>query len=349
VNRRAFIATAGTLPWAIAGCVHRPRPHRQWTRLAPLPNVLGVAAPFAGVSGGTLLVAGGANFPDGFPWVGGRKAWHDVVYQLAVPDGQWQAVGKLPRPLAYGVSVSTPQGLVCVGGSDAARHYPGAFRLFVSGGLLRVEPLPVLPAPLANAAGALVGTRILVCGGSAEPGEQSALNRLWTLNLSRLSAGWRELEPLPADPRFLSIATSDAEDFILFGGVGLALREGKPARVYLRDAWGYRLGAGWRRLADLPHPLAAVPSPAPVVGGEILLMPGDDGSRFGFQPAENHPGFPRRMLAYNLQRNSWRDAAEAPFAHVTTPCVEWRGRFVVPSGEIRPGVRSPEVWSLMLR
>ena len=34
-----------------------------WKQLPPLPDVPGVAAPFAGVSGCALLVAGGVNFP----------------------------------------------------------------------------------------------------------------------------------------------------------------------------------------------------------------------------------------------------------------------------------------------
>ena len=346
MNRRTFITAAGTLPWAIAGCAHRPNGQSNWTPLAPLPNALGVAAPFAGVSGESLLVAGGANFPNGFPWEGGKKVWHDVVYKLDAPDDQWSVAGKLPRPLAYGVSVSTPQGLVCIGGSDSTRHYPGAFRLFTSGESLRVEPLPALPKPLANAAGALVGNRIFICGGSTEPGEQSALNQLWSLDLTKPSAGWRELTALPAEPRFLSIAAANGDDFYLFGGAGLTTRDGKPARVYLKDAWKFRNGAGWTRLADLPNPLAAAPSPAPVLGNEILLLPGDDGSRFGFQPADKHPGFARRTLAYHLQHNTWRDDGKVPFAQVTTPCVRWRGRSIVPSGEVRPGVRSPAVWSL---
>jgi hypothetical protein len=29
---------------------------------------------------------------------------------------------------------------------------------------------------------------------------------------------------------------------------------------------------------------------------------------------------------------------------VTTPAVPWRGGVVLPSGEVRPGVRSPAVW-----
>jgi hypothetical protein len=31
-------------------------------------------------------------------------------------------------------------------------------------------------------------------------------------------------------------------------------------------------------------------------------------------------------------------------AHVTAALTAWRGGFVTPSGEVRPGVRSPEVW-----
>ena len=39
---------------------------------------------------------------------------------------------------------------------------------------------------------------------------------------------------------------------------------------------------------------------------------------------------------------------EVPATQVTVPAVAWRGRHVIPNGEIRPGVRTPEVWSLSL-
>src|SRR5437899_785783 len=35
----------------------------RWGKLPPLPDPEGFAAPFAGVSGGALIVAGGANIP----------------------------------------------------------------------------------------------------------------------------------------------------------------------------------------------------------------------------------------------------------------------------------------------
>lgn len=349
MNRRHFITTAAALPWAITGCAHRsPLAPARWTQLAPLPNPFGVAGAFAGVSGHSLLVAGGANFPNGLPWEGGKKIWHDTVYCLDAPNAAWTVAGKLQRPLGYGVSISTPDGLICIGGGDATRHFPGAFRLYLRGDELRVEPLPPLPKPLANAAGALVSQQILICGGSTEPGEKSALNQLWSLDLSRLTAGWRELPALPTEPRFLSTAASDGRDFHLFGGVALTKRDSTFARVYLKDAWRFRSPAGWQRLADLPRPMAAAPSPAPVIGNEILLLPGDDGSLAGFQPAAKHPGFPRRPLVYNIPLNQWREGGKIPFAQVTTPCARWRQRLVVPSGEVRPGVRSPAVWSIPL-
>ncbi|MBM3855552.1 MAG: sodium:solute symporter, partial [Verrucomicrobia bacterium] len=126
----------------------------RWTKLAPLPDREGFAYPYAGISNGALLVAGGANFPDKKPWEGGAKIWYDTVFVLEKPDGAWQTAGRLARPLGYGVSLTTPDGVVCLGGSDAQRHYADAFLLRWVGGRLETKPLPPLPKPVANFCGA---------------------------------------------------------------------------------------------------------------------------------------------------------------------------------------------------
>src|SRR5437763_6614440 len=90
-----------------------------WRKLSQLPDPIGFAGSFAGVSGDALLVAGGANFQGEPPWRGGTKKWHDSVFVLEHPGDTWKNGGKLPRPLAYGVSVSTPEGIICAGGGDA--------------------------------------------------------------------------------------------------------------------------------------------------------------------------------------------------------------------------------------
>jgi N-acetylneuraminate epimerase len=320
-----------------------------WTKLPPLPNARGIAAPFAGVTGAALLVAGGANFPDRMPWAGGRKVWHDTVWLLEMPGGNWREVAKLQRPLAYGVSVSTADGVVCAGGSDSTRHYADAFRLVWRGGTLVNEPLPPLPITLSGGCGALVKNTLYVACGAEQPGEQAATNRAFALDLAAQKNAWREIPALPGKPRLLATAASWDGAFFVLGGAALEAEPGgKMTRQYLRETWRYRPDRGWQRLADLPKPNVAAPSPAPVIGGRILLLAGDDGSRAGFTPPQDHPGFPGTILAYDAAMNRWTEAGETPAPRATVPCVKWQESFVIPSGEVRPGVRSPDVWTMSL-
>jgi N-acetylneuraminic acid mutarotase len=63
---------------------------------------------------------------------------------------------------------------------------------------------------------------------------------------------------------------------------------------------------------------------------------------------QQHPGFAKEILAYHLNADTWTRMGEVPATQVTVPAVAWRGRYVIPNGEIRPGVRTPEVWSFSL-
>ena len=47
-----------------------------WAQLPDMPEPLGVAGPFVGVSNGALVVAGGAHFETS-PFQGGVKLWID--------------------------------------------------------------------------------------------------------------------------------------------------------------------------------------------------------------------------------------------------------------------------------
>lgn len=331
------------LLWATA----HAQPAR-WEQLAPLPVAHGVAAPFAGTIGGTLLVAGGANFPERPPWEGGKKVWHDGIWILESPGGAWRTVARLPRPLAYGVSLSTTDAMICVGGSDATRHHADVFQLRRRGDGVSFDRLPSLPIPLANACGVLLGTTVHVGTGSEAPGELAATNRAFALDLAAQSPVWRELPPLPGKPRLLATAAAHQGRWLIIGGVALQPdHSGASKREYLRDVWSFDDKHGWCRLADLPHPVAAAPSPAPAFNDTVVLFPGDDGSRAGFSPPDEHPGFPRAMLTYTAPVNKWDASGNSPAPRVTVPCVAWGNRFVIPSGEVRPGVRSPEVWSFL--
>jgi N-acetylneuraminic acid mutarotase len=142
------------------------------------------------------------------------------------------------------------------------------------------------------------------------------------------------------------IATAAAFDgaFWLVGGVDLVDRGKEAVRAYLADAYRYQPGKGWRRLADLPYPSAAPPAPAPTDAGGLYLLGGDDGTQVGVDPGR-HRGFSRKILYYDSRSDRWVDRGELPAAPCTVPLVLWGRRWVIPGGEVRPGVRTPEVWS----
>ncbi len=99
-----------------------------WSHLDELPPATedgvqpGLAGAFSGMHDGYLIVAGGANFPKGLPWVkkadgsSPRKIYHPDIYILDEDSGWRVADQKLPHGYSYGVSLSTAEGILCVGG-----------------------------------------------------------------------------------------------------------------------------------------------------------------------------------------------------------------------------------------
>ena len=152
----------------------------------------------------------------------------------------------------------------------------------------------------------------LACA-AEQPGAQAATNRAFAFDLAANIPAWRALPPLPGQPRILAAAAAHDGVFYVFGGAALVPdAAGNMARVYLREAWSFRAAQGWHRLADLPKPAVAAPSPAPFLDGKLLLLAGDDGSRAGFTPVEKHPGFPRGILACDPAPGRWSEAGDLP-------------------------------------
>jgi N-acetylneuraminic acid mutarotase len=317
----------------------------KWQKLAPIPDQQGFAGCFAGVSGGALVVAGGANI-SGDKWGDTfTKKWSNSIFVLEQPDGHWISARKLERPLGYGVSVSFRDGLICLGGSDAKQHYADVIQLQWDGREIKVSRLPSLPGRFANACGALLDGTIYVAGGAETPTATRALSTFWALKLDDAEPRWRELEPWPGPDRIFAVAGVYDGSFYLFSGARLSAGpDGKAVREYLRDAYRFTPGRGWKRLADLPRAAVAAPSPAPAIGDALLVMTGDDGTKVDFKPLVEHPGFPRDVLKYDVKKNAWSTRGQVPFSRATVPVVQWLGHFVLPNGEVRPRERTPEVW-----
>src|SRR5262245_30770851 len=100
-----------------------------WSIATALPAINGstknpgLAGAFIGVHNNVLLSGGGANFPSGMPWEGGKKVYHDEIYVLQKNKAGkfiWIDSGKskLKTKIAYGASASTVHGVVCIGGEN---------------------------------------------------------------------------------------------------------------------------------------------------------------------------------------------------------------------------------------
>lgn len=314
-----------------------------WKRLPDLPDPIGVAGAFAGVSGGALIVAGGANFPDAPPWEGGKKVWHDTIWALEKPDGEWKTVGKLPRPNGYGVSASHKRGFIIAGGGDAERNFSDVWSLAYQAGKVDFVPQRSMKSPLANSCGLLVGgNKVFVAGGIEAPASTTASDQIRGLLFPADQPMWMTLPSWPGPARQLATAGEINDEFYLVGGVSLAPdADGKPTRTYLRDAYIYWSRKGWKRIADLPFPLAASPGPAASVNGKLVIFGGDDAPS---ADPKTHKGFRDEMLEYDPATDTWTIIGHMPAPRATAPVVFWNGGYVIVSGEIRRGVRSREVW-----
>ncbi|MEX2172187.1 MAG: hypothetical protein WD851_22900 [Pirellulales bacterium] len=319
-------------------------------RIADLPNSIGVAAPFVGVAGDALIVAGGTNFPDAPPWKNGTKTWHDAAYVLPSPDAKWLPGFKLPQRMAYGISLATREGVLCIGGCNDKANLGDVFVLQWDGERLTQREMPSLPSPTSCAAGAMVGSRVYVAGGQAGPDPTAgpSYSYFWTLDLDAESPSWRVLPTWPGPERFYAIGGSDGKSFFLFSGIRRTEdKQGQPKLKYLNDAYRFDPEAEkWERLVDLPHANAAVASPAPYVdGGLWLLGRGADGSGTDL-PLDQRPPFGREALRYNVSAGRFDTTGTLPFGLAAVASTQWGGSIIIASGESAPGVRSPEVWSI---
>ncbi|ADB15916.1 Kelch repeat-containing protein [Pirellula staleyi DSM 6068] len=327
-----------------------------WEALPPLPDREGFAGMFAGVSGQQLLAVGGANFPEKRPWEGGTKVWYDTIYALERDAKEWQIPGKLPLPLGYGVSATSGEAMIIAGGSSARGHHRETLLLTFKNDRVEVSQLAPLPIPIANSCGALVGEWLVVAGGLETPDARAALTKVYALDLAHKNAEWLALDDLPGPGRMLAMAAAVEGRLYVIGGTALVEdAAGKVSRSYLHD--GYVLdcralapGATkeprkpqWQPIAKLPEPIAAAPSPLPVQEGQLFVLGGDDGSHVSTTP-DQHPGFRTTALRYTIAADRW-DNIELGFdSRVTTSVTRWNDRWIIPSGEARPGVRSPRVF-----
>jgi SSS family transporter len=372
------VAAIGTPTCAALGDI------ASWSRLADLPDPLGLAGHFAGIHKDALIIAGGANFAE--PVWESPKSWHDDVYVLPLNAGAenpkaWIKDLRLPAARAYGASISTSTGIVCIGGTDGQETTAEVFLLQwdTQAQTVRIDSLPPLPKACAYTAAAAIGDIIYVAGGTEGLGLETAMRNFWRLDLSSrrndVSFAWEELLPWPGPSRAFNIVVGQHNGnhdcvYVLSGRRTDALADASGPVQFLTDMYEFTpslyeadkydaakgtysaLPNPWRRCCDAPRCVMAGIGVA-IGQSHILILGGANGTLFDKtdELKDNHPGFVPEALAYNTITDTWFSAGPMPANHVTTVAIQrlgppGEGEILIPSGEIRPRRRSAAIWQV---
>lgn len=383
--KKQLIGLAASLLACLAWAEVPPPVGLEWSGPFPLPPqedgraAVGVGAPFAGEHGGVALLAGGSNFPDEPLVKGGKKRYCAEIYALLPGATNWLRAGRLSRPVAEGMSVTTPRGIVCAGGSTDGVPVSRVFLLTWdrARGQAAEAALPDLPCALKLGAAAAKDSRVYVAGGETA---ETLASDVWTLDLNALQAGWRPLPPLPGPKdRMQAVAfvqNGDQKRTYLYVIGGYA-KNAEGVLQALTDGYAYDLtqpGASgrWRPVSpacpkgtDAP-PVAAWPligAKCMAVGDQHALVFGGldaayfddnqrkmaaltgaakDAQRIAYQSALPTT-WNRRVLAYHTVTDRWFALGEVPFPPTLAGAAVMRedGSVLLASGEVQPGIRTP--------
>lgn len=333
----------------------------------------GLAGPIAGAHGNFVLVAGGANFEDGLPWRGGKKKYHDEIFLLEKTSSgnySWKEVPeKLPYPMAYPACVSTSEGVVSIGGEDFDSPVKDVFLFSFQDGKVNRTSLPELPVAISSAGAAAIGNELFVAGGLVASGASSAF---YSLDMKNTANGWRVLPEIPvAFSHAVVVSQADENETCIYviGG----RNKTSEVSTFLSSVWKYTPSIQkWSLEGDIisdGKTLALSAGTGIAVGSHhIVLFGGDPGIFFnrtermnaalekvsGEEKQKlwnekdsmltNHPGFSKDIMAFNTLSKTWGKIGEiAGESPVTTTAFSWNGKIVIPSGEVRPGIRTPNV------
>lgn len=346
----------------------------KWSKLPDLPlgasegRLNGVSAPFAGISDGAMIVAGGCNFPDIPVAEGGTKKYYDEIYGFI--NEKWECVGKLPEKIAYGVSASTPEGVVCVGGAGEKGASNRVFIIRMKGGKASIELLPDLPESIDNASCAYWGGKIYVAGGNAD-GKPST--KLYSLDNPMCNSGgdcsasWTRLADLPGKARVQPCMAACEGKLYLAGGFCPASEGEAPVAssellVYDIDTnhWSIESSVpGFHDGSGRTFTGGSAVSCSFSFGNYIIFAGGVnqtiflDAVKSPMTPEESkcyltHPvswyRFNREMLSYNISTKEWHIIGESDnLARAGAAMLVYGEEIVIINGELKPGIRTPEV------
>jgi len=354
----------------------------EWTLAAELKDSdgnrsLGFAGAINAIDNDVFIVAGGANFPDKMPWDGGKKHYANEIHvlQKTTEGYAWNKAvkAKLPEPIGYCGYTSTAQGIVYAGGENNNGFSNRAYLLNwddASESVI-IKQLANLPVAITNIALTNIGHIVYAVGGDLQ---NKSSNAFLSLDLSKENAKWENMPNLPvalANTLVVVQQYNHGKSIYMIGG--RAKTSSGISNLYHSTFVFDFEKQKWRDAAPISDGknVTNFSAGSGVAIGDhfILITGGDDGKTFNkienylTQIAKssndelkrkltkeknelniNHKGFYRGMLLYNTLTNTWTKIGDLPFlAQVTTKATLWDGKIVLSNGEVKPGIRTPNV------
>lgn len=315
----------------------------------------GVSGAYSGNIDGQTIVAGGCNFPNTPAAEGGAKVFYNAVYALR--GKQWTKIGELPHALAYGVSITTQEGIVCLGGNDGKHSSDKVFLLKTKGTSQKevtTTSLPALPLPLDNFAGAATPDGTIYIAG----GQSNGVASQQAFSLKPGAKQWRELPLMPDATRIQATAVvqngANGPLFIVFGGYSNSTNQ------VATESLIYDIKAGtWRKTSPIvaDGKAIALVGAASVSSGSMFVVcfggvnkerfeaaiQGKYGDDYLQHDAEWYK-FRSSLLIYNTITNTWVTETSSPLlARAGMSVIPMGNQWVIVNGESKPGVRAKEV------
>lgn len=356
---------------SLSACAQKNSIQLQWKIAGFLPQTLGVAGPVCGVHNNVLIVAGGSNFPEQMPWVGGKKKYYSDGYVFKIDTNDSLTLFKtfeLPFPIGYSANCSMDNGIVVAGGGNDTGISNKV--LFITWDdatdSVDITYLPSLPFAVANAAIAADDNKIYLAGGETKTGVS---DKFFQLDLDDTSKGWQILPfiPQPVSHAVMAVQSNGSNNCIYLIG-GRKQNKNGISDLYTTNFQFDLKKNGWVKKHALPYSLSAGTGVA--AGTEnILMFGGDKGSTFHLtemliaaiaketNPEKkkllteekaklqaSHPGFSNDILSYNTVDDTWEKTGSIPFnVPATTTAIKWGDHIYIPCGEIKAGVRTSQI------
>ncbi|WP_316845841.1 hypothetical protein [Pedobacter psychrodurus] len=345
-----------------------------WNIAATIPpapgqtTAKGLAGAISDVDHHILLIAGGTNFPNEMPWNGGKKKYYDDVFLYQKTNSGLLLISteknlKLPFNLAYSAVCSTPYGIVAAGGENENGLSKKVLLLSPKANEMEINFLPDLPTGLTNGALTILGDVIYLAGGEVESG---ATDQFLSLDLKKRQEGWKRMINLPqAVSHTVLLHSENSREIFLVGG--RKRNPGDTSTLY-KNVFAFNLEEQtWRAKASLPYTLSA--ASGITIGKDLFVFSGDLGETFHqaekliaaidkeqdsikkeqlsqqkIKLQSNHPGFSKSVLKYSFEKNTWSTLkGSMPYGTVTTNAVRLENEIIIAGGEIKAGVRTPNI------